>query len=80
MRTVGFTCSRIMLTPWVKSSSASTALRPFQGSKAAWAVRPWNSTIMSTSAWPLRMSARVRSAGCQARATSTSRKSPSRAM
>ena len=80
MRTVGLTNSRMRLRPVVKNSRAATALRPFQGSAAAWAVRPLNSTMKSMMAWELSTATWVLSPGCQFRQTSRSLKTPSRTM
>jgi len=64
----------------VKISRPSTALRPFHGSYAACAARPKNSTVTSTMACVLFVSARVSSSGCQASMTSTPFITPSRSM
>lgn len=56
-------------------STASRAERPFSGSLAAWAAEPRKRNLAETLASVLLRSERLRSAGCQVRTTSTSRKS-----
>ena len=70
MRAVGGTCSRIRLTAWVITSTASSALRPFQGSNAPCAALPKNSTAKLLLAWPVSFRTLSAVDGCQSSAMS----------